>query len=235
MRRFFLILATVICATSISFAQITKTLNVGDFNGVDVSGDISVTLTTEGEDVGNFMYELPDNVDESQFEWENKNGILVVKLRDQIVIGKGKKVKPTAKVTIVYKELGSIQVSSKASVLADQVIEAELLTIKTGSVANVAVEVDVRNLDIVSSTSSKITLTGSVEFLTVKASSMAYVNTITMECENALINANTNAECYATSKVKFEAKATTNSNIFYKGEPEIVVVSSSSLGNVEHF
>ncbi|MFI3268681.1 MAG: DUF2807 domain-containing protein [Rikenellaceae bacterium] len=233
MRKIFITLMMMCLASVMSFAQITNSINVGDFNAINISGDISVLLTTEGDD--NFTYELPENVDESQLDWENKGGVLTVKLKSQLVLGKGKKVKPTAKVTIVYSELESIEVSSSASVLADETLESDMLDIKLGMSASVAINVDVRNLDINAMTSSKITLGGSVEYLTIKASSAAYVNTITMDCDNALINTSTNAECYATSKVKFEAKATTNSNIFYKGDPEIVKTSSASLGAVEHF
>lgn len=233
MKKSLLTLVAVFLTNIVINAQTTKTINVGSFNSVDISGDISVLLTTDGDE--SLTYELPENVDESQFEWENKNGVLVLKLKDQIVIGKGKKVKPTAKVTIVYDELEAISVSSKASILAEETLEAEILDVKLNTSANIAINIDVRSLDINANTSSKITLGGNVEYLTVKASSSAYVNTITMECDNALINTNTNAECYATAIKKFEAKATTNSNIFYKGEPEIVKTSNSTLGSVEHF
>lgn len=228
-----LTITTLSLSLTTLFAQIAKEVNVGDFNTLEVQGNITVTIT--GQDTNNFSYKLPENADPSFFEWENKSGVLILKLKNPLSIGRNKPVKPSAEVTISNTNLVAIKMSSDAKILSSSTIKANAFELTASSSANIALDLDVKDLEINATTSSKITLTGKVEYLTIKATSTAYVNTITMECQIADITTSTSAECYATSIKRFEAKARTNSNIFYKGTPEIVKVSESSLGGIEHF
>lgn len=227
------VLFTALSLSVVAFAQTSKSLNVGDFSTININGNIEVTIVESAE--SNFSFELPVGVEESLLVWENKTGVLTVKLKDPLTIGGGKKEKPSAKMTLVCPTLKEIKASGSASIISKSEISGETMELNFSTSASAGLNLDVRDLDITATQSAKITLSGKVEYLTIKANTGGYVNTITMECQNATISTATNAECYATAIKKFDAKASTNSNIFYKGKPELVKTSVNTLGAIENF
>lgn len=213
-----------------AFSQETVQSKLSDFTSIKLQGNMDVTIE-QSDDESSFTAELKD-MQADKFEWSVANGVLSIRVKSPLAIGKDLP-KPFAKVVIKYKDLKEINVNS-AELANKGVLKGDVITIIANSKASVAIETICRDLTI-DATNAKVSVTGETEYLTVKSQSSASVNTITMKCQNANILTTTNAECYATSIKKFEAKATTNSNIFYKGAPEIVKKEVATLGKIEAF
>lgn len=227
-----LILLTLISFVSLSVvAQSNVSSQLGDFVKVKVSGNIVLTL--EQSDAPSIEAAL-NNSTSDKFEYTTKNGELTVRLKQPMAIGSGV-VKGDAVVKLRYKTLEAISAEGGSSVLASNVVESNILLLTVQNKSSISFEVDVRDLTIDALTSGKVSMTGKADYLNIKANTASSVNTITMDVQNANIVTNTNSECYATSKIRFEAKANTNSSIFYKGAPEIVKTSTSTFGYIEAF
>lgn len=219
-------------AALISFGAAAQTKIEGEiptFSTLNVSGNIELTLVKS--DKNSFTAELSDGSETDKFEWSVKNGELLFKLKQPVSFNKKDKI--TAKVTLNYSKLSTVLAAS-ATIFAKEVVKEQILDFSIDSKASVAIEVDCRDLRIKAS-NSVATFTGKSEYVTVKASGAASVNTVAMSVDNASVNTQTNAECYVTATKKLDLRATTNSNIFYKGVPEILNVSESSLGKIEGF
>lgn len=231
MRKVFL---TIIAAMGISslVAQSTIESATSEFASVNLSGNLNVTLIKG--DSPSISVVLEDTEDKN-FEWSIKGDVLQMKLKQPVSIGSNKTT-GKGEVKIVYTDkFNSIKCDSKASIFCEGLFTTDQLTIDASSNSTVAFEVSLYDLNISASTGAKVSLTGKSEFISIKAATNAYVNTVAMVCDAADVRTNTNSECYVTAVKKLQLKAATNSNIFYKGEPEAITSDASSFATIEGF
>lgn len=193
----------------------------GNMNVTLIESDKSKLEVTYGEGT------ISDN-----FESDKKNGVFTVKLKKPVTIGKSK-VTPSATVKIYFVPgaLKAISASSGATLLGE--LTSENITLNVGSKSVMSLKFDSENIDVNATSAGKVTLTGSVKYLTIKANTASYVNTITMDCESVTATAATNSECYIAGKSKASAKATSNASIFVKDGAEIEDFTESTLGYVK--
>ncbi len=225
----YLIACSWILTAVCTWAQQTVESKTSDFSKLRLSGNIEVTLIKA--EAPAIKAEIID-ASSDKFEWQVQNEELSIKLKQVVAIGKDTP-KPFAKVLIYYTALSDIYCTG-TTLLNEGTLISDVLTITASSKANIAVLVQCRDIT-VEAANSKVTVNGETEFLTVKANTGSSVNTVTMTCQNANISTATNAECFATAIQRFEAKATTNSNVYYKGAPEIIKKTENSLGKVQSF
>lgn len=223
------LLITALVVSSFAMAQSKISGDIASFNVLNISGDIELTLVKS--DANSFTAEISDESATDRFEWSVKNGELLFKLKQPINFNKKEKI--TAKITLNYKELSTI-IAASATILAQEAVVMPILDFSIDSKAVVAIEVDCKDLR-VKATNATATFTGKSEYVTIKASGAASVNTVAMSVDIANVSTQTNAECYVTATKKLDLRAITNSNIFYKGVPEILNTSNATLGKVEGF
>ncbi len=225
----YLIVCIWLLSATYTWAQQTVESKTSDFSKLNLSGNIEVTLIKA--ETPAIKAEIID-ASSDKFEWQVQDEELTIRLKQVVAIGKDTP-KPFAKVVVYYTVLSDIRCTG-TTLLNEGTLIADVLNITASSKANIAILTECRDVT-VEATNSKVTVNGKTEFLTVKANTGSSVNTVTMTCQNANISTATNAECFATAIERFEAKATTNSNIYYKGAPEIIKKTESSLGKVQSF
>lgn len=231
MKKLFLTILAAVGINALS-AQSTIESATSEFASISISGNLTVTLIKG--DSPSISVVLEDTEDKN-FEWSIKGDALEMKLKQPVSIG-SKKTTGKGEVKIVYTErFNTIKCDSKAAIFSEGIFETEQLTIDASSNSNVAFEVSLYDLNISATTGAKVSLTGESKFISIKAATNAYVNTVAMACEAADVRTNTNSECYVTAEKKLQLKAATNSNIFYKGTPEAINSEASSFATIEGF
>ena len=225
MKKFYLLLAAVLFSVSLHAQSVIET-SINSFSRIRVSGNIAITVT-RGDSL-KIKAEL-QNIASDRFEWNVRDNELSIKLKQPFNSPKG-----SAIVAVSYDMLESIVVDGGATFLSNGAIRSDLLSLDASSRSVVSIEAETRDLSLVAGNSS-VTVKGYVEYLTIKANANASVNTVTMECQNATVTTASNAECYVSAEKRLEGRATTNSTIYYKGAPEIVKTSTSTLGSIESF
>ncbi|MDE7355249.1 MAG: DUF2807 domain-containing protein [Rikenellaceae bacterium] len=196
------------------------------FKDINVSGEVVVTLV-RGENpaiVGHV-----NNAGTDKLEYFVKDSELFIRLKQPFAVTPT--MRSSATVTVTYNELCSIT-SDGGTILSPGVIEAPVIVITTIGGSNINLNMDTRDVE-VESTNSVLNLSGSTEYLNIKAMAGAKINSLEMECDNVNVQAHTTAECHVNAKVRLEAKAATRGRIYYKDDPEIIKVTHKTFGTVK--
>lgn len=219
----------LLLSTTTTFAQTSFSSNVSSFTKLKVDGNIVLTLIKSDE--SKFDIELT-NIDSERFQWVVEDGEVSFKLRNTIIAKKD--VVETAKITLYYNEIAEISAVSGAKVLAENTIEETSITLELSNKSVISLEVQTKDIKI-NAFNALVTISGTTEFSTIRSTGGASVNCSNLSSTSVYVRSTTNAECYIWAIDKIDAKANSNSNIFYKGDPEIKTISSSTLGAVQKY
>ncbi len=232
MKRIILALLAVVTATTV-MAQTSLNSKISDVESIKVSGNLKVTLVKSDDPYFNLVLE---NTNEENVDWSISNNQLSVRLKQPLTVG-GNKIVGKGELTIGYDvdQLDEVITSAKAELFHDGVYKGKQLTIDASSNSVVAMEVKVYSLDIKAGGGATTSITGAADIISINGASNASVNTVAMACEAATVKTSTNAECYVTATKKLDLKASTNSKIYYKGEPEVLTSNASSFALIEGF
>lgn len=203
-------------------SHITSPLD--EFTAVKIAGRISVTLVKAEE---NSLDVTLTDLNPKKFQFSVKDGTLQLRLSPVPA-----KMGNPARAVLKYRELTDLQIDG-AMVVNQDVMEAGMLTVKLTSGATASLNLKTDDVTVeVSGANSKITLAGQSEYLTAKASMGGIVNGLSLDCLYANAGATMGAECYVWATRRLEAKAATKAQIYYKGVPELLKVSTNTLGEV---
>lgn len=206
-------------------AQDIVSHDLGDFNQIVLSGKMNVTLV-EG-DRNSFEVKF-HNTTGDRFTWNVTDGKLNLRLRINT------QREGSADVRITYKKLDGLDVS-QASVRAEEAVESDIFTLKAANGANIVLESQSKDLTVNADGNSAVTLSGETLYLTINANSKAKIDARALQARSAIVATQFNAEVFVWGTEKLDAKAGSNSVIFYKGTPEIFKTSTSMAGSVEQF
>lgn len=196
------------------------------FTKISVQGDIDIKL--KKADSAAFEIEITNGTDKS-FDWDVIEGVFTAKLKQAISLS-NKTAKASATMIIYYTSLEEIK-ADICRILSQDTIESEKLTINLTGKAQF--RSDVKNsYTNINCSNSLITLGGSSTYMNVKSTGAGSVNVIAMDCSIATAETASNAECFITATDQLKLKAITNSHIFYKGEPEVLVKDTATLGEI---
>jgi len=197
----------------------TQSRNIGAFNTITTTKGINVTLI-EG--------------DKEKIEIEIENAavtdvITEIKGRDLKVKLKNKIYKDVAvQVYVSYKTINQINAESGSFITSDDVVKADLLTVKAGSGASIVLDVDVRTLK-ASSVSSKIELVGEVDFQEVSVVTGGKYIADKLISREAIIKTGTGGVAWVNTTEDLDMKTTTGGKIIYNGNPAKI----KSKGNIQ--
>ena len=138
-----------------------------------------------------------------------------------------------AKVTVHYKSINEIGVSSGAMVSAENEIDADKLDLGGSSGGIMELDVDCSELTVDISSGGVLRISGSTRSLDIDVSSGGILKGEELDCENA--NADASSGGVATFKVKdmLDADASSGGSIRYIGNPEKIRSNSSSSGSIK--
>ena len=210
-----------------SIGQQVISNKIAKFTSISLQGNMEVVL--KKGDAAEFKVELK-NTDNNSFVWDVKNGEFVVKLKQKLFTP-SKEPKAEAKLTIYYTTLTTIKLDG-AKLFHEGTLDVPTINIDAVGKSDVSMNIDTRDLR-VSGSNSVVTLTGVSDYVTVKSIGAASINVVALECNVATVETATNAECFVSAIEKLDLTAKSNSNIFYKGVPEIIDIAESTFGKVQ--
>lgn len=222
-RKVLFIALTVLMSGSVFAQESELNTPLGKFTSLKISGNMNVTLV-KSDDYS--MKVSMTDISPQKFEFSMKNEALSLKLKPV-----PDRSDYSVAVVLYYKELNNIAVDG-ATLVNEGVIDGKQLNIALSSGASVSLQLNADDINVHASGNAKITLAGEAEVFTAKAGMGGKINAVSLDCLYATVTANTGGECYVWATRRLEAKAATNANIYHKGTPEIIRISTSTLGNV---
>ena len=222
MNRISIIFLIALASISTSIAQNAETRSLGSFSEVSVGEAISLTLVPGNKNEAMIKTE---NIDLDEVELEI-NG-------DKLKIGlSGNRYRNIdVDITLTYKSIEGIYVSSAADVVTKGAIKADRLDISVSSAGDAELEVDANEVDIDVSSSGTLTLTGKSTSQRVEVSSAGDYHGYDLLCEDVYAKASSAGSARVNASKQIEAKASSAGSVKYKGNAEKVHISSSSGGH----
>jgi len=226
---FFLVSIFLISCTSFNGVKgsrnvTTETRKVNDdFEGVKVSMGINLKLTQDKNT--SLTVEMDDNLHELLIT-EVENGILKIYFEESV--GKCKK----REVLLSMPKIRSLKASSGASILGQNNINTDDLSLRSSSGSDINIDVEALNLNCKSSSGSNIELSGSCENVEATSSSGSYIEADNLKAISVSARASSGSNINVFASKSIVAKASSGATINCDGAPEDKAIKKSSGGSV---
>lgn len=223
MNKIFVFIILLTGSTLSVFAQETEIRSLSDFSEVSVGEAISVTLIPGNR---NEAVVKVRNIDLEDVETDVRGGSLKIELS-------GNRYRNIdVEITLTYKSIDGIHVSSAADVVTKGPIKSASLDISVSSAAKADLEIVADKIDVEVSSSGDLELSGKTTSQRVSVSSAGEYHAYELSCDEAYVRASSAGSARINATKKIDAKASSAGSVTYKGEPDKVYVNSSSGGDV---
>lgn len=219
----------LLCLTMIAYSAFAnETRNLPDFNQVSAATGVKVILVKSSETKANVEVE---NCDPEDVITEVRGSRLVVKFDDNLGWARSNRNRK-ATVTVYYKSLTAIGVSSGAMIHSDEVINAANLDLDGSSGGIMEFEVSSSSLNVDISSGGVIRIKGKTDSLDIDVSSGGVLKAYDLTSESATADASSGGVAsFGVAKI-LDADASSGGSIRYRGNPEKVRSNSSSAGSI---
>lgn len=223
MKKIILSLGIIIASIVITNAQDKETRSLSDFSKLSVAQSIKVTLIKG--DKNEAIVEV-DGVELEDVRTDVSGSTLEIRME------KGSYRSKSITITLTYKTLNDVHVSSSGAVKGNDTISCEKFNVHASSSGRVQLVLNVRSLDVHASSSGKIELAGKAKYQDIHASSSGRISAFDLDSEEADIHVSSSGKVDITVHQKIDARASSSGRVNYRGNPEKVFVDSSSSGRV---
>ncbi|HOA37174.1 MAG TPA: head GIN domain-containing protein [Flavihumibacter sp.] len=225
-----LLLITAVQAQSVTVNDANaRKRDVGAFTGVKVSQGIELLLQQGNEDavaVSSSRAEYQDRI-----KTEVTGGVLRISIEDRNYSSNWRKgVKFRAYVSV--RQLEKLIVSSGASARTGNVISVARLELDASSGGTIDGEFKRQRIESDNSSGSVTTVKGSVDFVSVKASSGSIFKGFDLSAVNGNVDASSGGSISVTVTKEMDAEATSGGDVKYRGGAVIRNMRTSSGGSV---
>ncbi|MCP4726901.1 MAG: DUF2807 domain-containing protein [bacterium] len=203
---------------------ITKTLEMVEFNSIEFN--IPGRIYIEQGDQQNVEITADDNI---------YNYLEIRVINDRFYVSKKSGVNfgdyhLTIKITMT--DLERIQTNSVGSIEGTGTFDVDYLRLETNSVGSICIDVNAKEIRTDISSVGSVYLSGAAERLYASVNSIGSLNAFNLETKRSEVSVNSigNAEVYAIESL--EASVTSLGNLYYKGEPDVVILRITSLGRI---
>lgn len=201
--------------------EVLSSKQMRDFDKVSFTGRVSVKMVrAEQNQIEIKLY----NISSNKFTWAVENGELSAKLKSGTE-------ENYAEITLYYKDVKQIDVSSSADVIMDST-DFKTLDFNIKSSGYVEFNGNVSDLNINISGSSTGLFKGTGKYLTILATNNAKLNTQPFSVKSANVKASSLAEVMVCPSERLAAEAQSKSKILYVGTPELLRTETWSLGTI---
>ena len=204
-------------------AQNSETRSLSDFSKVSVGEAISVTLIPGNKNEALIKVR---NIDLEDVDTDVNGSRLRIELRGN---NHGN---IDVEVTLTYKSINGLSVSSAADVVTKGPIKSASLDISVSSAANADLDILAEEIDVDVSSAGDLTLSGKTTSQRVSVNSAGDYDGFDLECAEAYVRASSAGSARVNAAKKIDAKASSGGSVKYKGNPDKVYVNSSSGGDV---
>ena len=230
-------LLLVICSAS-SFAQ-NKTVindlnaeprNVSGFHAIRVSDGIDLYLSYGDEAAAVSATETKHR---DKIRTEVDNGVLKIWYDNdnninQIIFNNRRNLRAY----VSYKVLDAITASAGSDVLVDGVIRGNSLKLRISSGSEFKGNVEVNDLDVDQSSGSDVRMSGKATTVSIEASSGSDFNGYGLVADVCTARCSSGSDITITVNKELKAKASSGSDIHYRGNASTVDITKSSGGSV---
>lgn len=231
-----ILLTATLLMLSCGHNQITENFNpsqkstekvdvTADFDKIKVSQNIEIELT-QGS---NKIFEIVANDEARQnLEIEVEDGELSIGFKKQSMFHSNSKVK----IIITTPIISSLTTSSSAKIIAMNTIKSKLLSLRSSSGSEIAISVDVDQLEITASSGSSIEVKGISNNVAATSSSGSSIEAASLSSGDAVVKTSSGSSIELGIIKSLDATSSSGSSIEYKGNPQIVqqkVTSGSSI------
>jgi len=196
---------------------------VGDFTALRVSSGIDIHLT-QGNQPRVIIIAGEDVIDDVNSE------VVGDELRLSVEGNWFRRGRVEARITFV--ELESLDVSAGSDVDTEGLLRFENLKIEASSGSDIKMQLDAGEVELRASSGSDATLQGSARRLIAKASSGSDINAYDLEVEDAVLKLSSGSDVKAWVTGSLEVDASSGSDVYYKGEPKLLDINTSSGADV---
>jgi hypothetical protein len=193
--------------------------NVGEFSKLKVSTGIDVKLS-QGNRHMVIIKANEDIIDD--VETEVVNGTLKVYVDRSWFRGGG-----SIDAEITFVELNSIDVSAGSDVESEGLLTFNEVEIEASSGSDLKLNMEASSVNLRISSGSDANLKGSARNFKAKASSGSDIHAYDFEVENAMLECSSGSDVKAHVTETLSVKASSGSDIYYRGDPKLMDVSTS--------
>ncbi len=226
---FFSFAVTGLIASGSSYK--TETRNVSNYTAIKVSTGIGlyVKMGTSEE-----VKIIADNNEIDNIITEVKNGTLHIYSKKSTGWLNWNSFSKNRKAYVTIKELNEIEASSGSDVKSENTLSGESLKVRASSGSDINIAVIYRNLSVDTSSGSDVKISGKVKSFEAKASSGSDINAHGLESKTCKVNVSSGSDAQVNVTDEIHANASSGSDVYYYGNPQIKNINESSGGNVRH-
>lgn len=204
--------------------NVTKeSVDIDGFNGIHVSSGIDVYIR-QGSPT-----EITVEADENLHEH------IRVELRDRTLdIGTYANIRQarSKKVYVTLPELRKVNVSSAGDVRGQGQFTCDRLDISISSAGDLYLEVEADEIHCSLSSSGDAELTGKARLLEARISSAGDLKAFDLEVEKCRVSASSSGDARVFVTGELDASASSSGDIYYRGDPELRNIRTSSSGKI---
>jgi hypothetical protein len=204
------------------FAQNTDTRDIDSFSAIGVGEAIKLILVPGNKNEAKIV---AHNVDLDEIETRVSGSKLKIELSGNHYRN------IEVEITLTYKNIEELSVSSAANVTTKGAIKADDLEISVSSAGYAKLEVEAVNLDVSVSSSGDLVVEGKATSQRVGVSSAGEYKGYDLSCDDTYVKASSAGSARVTANKKIDANASSAGSVKYKGSPDKVYVNASSGGS----
>ena len=225
--RFLILLVTLAMASCIgNRAPLSRVVrDAAPFTTINVEDGIDIYLT------------IAENESIEVETHENMLDLLATEVDDGVLHVYFKRTRPwfsTARVYVTTPEVHKITASGGSDVKGENTIETDHLTIKASGGSDIYLTVQVNSLDIRSSGGADIHLSGNAQRIEARTSGGSDLRAADLTVKEAVLQSSGGSDIRITVTEALRANASGGSDIYYRGNPEIIKANSSGGGDVKN-
>ncbi|NND31305.1 MAG: DUF2807 domain-containing protein [Saprospiraceae bacterium] len=137
-----------------------------------------------------------------------------------------------ATITVYYKDIDAVSVSSGAVVNAENIISAQELRLDGSSGGTLDLEVSAQSLEAEASSGGILQLHGNTEVLDINVSSGGIFRSYDLASDEADVGASSGGVASFSVRNRLDANASSGGVIKYRGNPEKIHTNTSSAGHI---
>lgn len=194
--------------------------NVEDFYKLEVSSGIDVKLLQGSQH--RVVIKASENIMDD-VETEVINGKLKVSMERNWFRGGA-----SVEAEITFVELTSIDLSAGSDLESEGNLVFDDLEIRASAGSDLKMNLEASSVNLMASSGSDATISGSAKFFEAKVSSGSDVNAYDFETANATLECSSGSDVKAFVTETLNVKASSGSDVHYRGDPNLVEVNTSS-------
>ncbi|MGL1889029.1 MAG: DUF2807 domain-containing protein [Reichenbachiella sp.] len=215
----------MIATVTIAWSQNEETRSLSSFDEIRVGESVRAVIKKGGV---NEVKIVSNGVSTDKIRTDVESGELYVHM------SKGSYSRTSVEVFITYsEELEKVKVSSSANLESKGPIESDELFLKVSSSGRMEVEVQTEQLKIDVSSSGKAIVRGDTQTVVAEASSSGKLDGFDLKCLGAKVDASSSGRIEINVSKEISGQASSSGKVTYLGDPQKVLVETSSSGSVK--